>query len=648
MLLVAGTVCTANAMTINEANAKFRSRPLYLTVEGKTWRVWKEFDPKTNTAGFVSDDAKFRGSSHLDELELAAARERVVHCGAMSPDLAGLIATLKDGDSVDVWVGLKCHPEEFPDKSQMTREQLGRYVSEKAACPDIPLPVVDPREFVKRRGVAVRDMAGVVTCVDPAQSVLRCRLTPREIRAAANDPDVCSVERFCEPRQLANGPSHYTLVTSAMNPSMSYLGTPAVHCATIEGGVGTPFLSCIGVGRTTAIDDCLTKPCQPHAQSVFALMHWTSPQSTPMHDSLGWPRLRPVKLFIQANSVNTASASYENGGAAESDDQQAIDCWAFKAPYTTWATPTSNYEAPNCGANPVCLEPSWQAYNAICVGNVRHLNLAQYVMAGCTQTRNPLPPYEYQHPDTLGGSVRDRELPSVVVPGYQPTGHIDTPSTFMDDACLDSSNCGTSWCAPILNGICANLMSANTWFMYWPEAIRATVLVTARDVDGQWWDQWVDGKDGAGTVCGYDAEWFIRNRSGSYPGAGAVEHGMYTSSWLQTDNTTKTFNIRIPAAKPSGRHLRIVLTWDANPDTLVAPRRTKLTDLGLYMWVGSNWYFCDSYWSNTEVIEVPCSLLTAGSSYQFMVTHTRNRLTGTPQKMTYWSVAWTWVKDNAN
>jgi len=200
-----------------------------------------------------------------------------------------------------------------------------------------------------------------------------------------------------------------------------------------------------------------------------------------------------------------------------------------------------------------------------------------------------------------------------------------------------------------MNGIVANVMSANMWWQYYPEVMRAVLLLTARDVDYDMWTPGVDGKDGAGTVCGEDAEWFVQNCSSVYPSGAAKEYGLWWGSITQNDNSTRIFNVKVPTPLPSNRHLRIVVTWDGNPSNPAALTYPVLTDFGLYMQIpGGPSLSCDSWWSNIEIIDVPPWYLNAGQTYQFSVTHTLNRLPQSFQKFTYASVAWGWPKTSAN
>ncbi len=315
-----------------------------------------------------------------------------------------------------------------------------------------------------------------------------------------------------------------------------------------------------------------------------------------------------------------------------------MDDFAYRYPYPVYVTGSAN-----AGYS---YETNWQSYNAISVGNVRHTNGSTYELADCTQTKNPPPVYGSCISGSGANCAGDREMPYIVVPGIPSTG-TDFAST-----CLEGSGtvaCGTSWSAPVGNGIAADVISADSRLSGWPEKVRATMILTAQNVDGGDWASGTDGRDGSGVVSGSEAVSFAQNHTTVSVGNTAVEKGMMASSMYASDFSAgnKRFNYLVPNPKPSGMHLRAVLTWDSNP--VVGGGTNALSDLDLIVQYNGSTRSSASWDNNVEVVDIAASEVTAGSSYYIDVSPYSNRIpaSGSRTNYFYYSVAWTWVKDHA-
>jgi hypothetical protein len=193
--------------------------------------------------------------------------------------------------------------------------------------------------------------------------------------------------------------------------------------------------------------------------------------------------------------------------------------------------------------------------------------------------------------------------------------------------------------------------SANIEYSQWPEKVRATLLVTAMNTNGYYWNSNTDGKDGAGAVSGIDAVTFAQNHTiVTGPGNLACINGQYAGSMTIADqNVNKTFNIGIPSTLPSGKHLRIVLTWDSSPD-LTTTWKNYLSNLDLFAYnthgalvgMGGSWD------GNVEMTDVPQSSCIPGAVYTAIVSPSTIRIpAGARYQGFYYCIAWTWVKDHA-
>ncbi len=337
---------------------------------------------------------------------------------------------------------------------------------------------------------------------------------------------------------------------------------------------------------------------------------------------------------------------------------EGADVWAYLYPYPTISLPSGDF-----GFDSVV---AWLNYNALIVGNVQyydnnHYNVEiSYGPYGFTmntnwqasQTKNPPPKY---------GSIADRETPYLVAPGFTPD-----PYWWMVDTCiLDSGGYedkywtaggGTSLSSPVAAGIATNVIAAGTWG--WPEKTRAILLATAQNVDSGYWDPTHhDGRDGAGTISGMNAVAFT---TGAADLTGVVSPPPYTDAYggFSVDSTyfgedghvtPIYYSYATPESLPSGYHLRIVLTWDSAPG--VNGAENEVSDLGLYASTDGEVFVSDSWNGNIEMIDIPNYALTPNSSYNVWVTPNIFREpsplpNGSP--FTYYSIAWTWVKDHAN
>jgi Subtilase family len=342
-----------------------------------------------------------------------------------------------------------------------------------------------------------------------------------------------------------------------------------------------------------------------------------------------------------------------------------MDEWAYRYPYPVFCNPTANAGS--------AYEVNWQCYNALSVGNVRHTELRGYEIPvdvssdmcdwqlSCTQTRNP--PYDpaiYGGPqirgpltDPIRGTVYtgysgDREMPYIVAPGITPASNGD-PMTDQNPTCVDPAQCGTSLSAPTLNGIVACVLSSDSRMVNRPQAVWAVLLATAENVDGAEWNSNVDGRDGAGVVSGSSAVNFARNHSEPGPLAAAVPYAVSTANVDRSNpnGSTAKYNILIPNPKPAGKHLRVVLTWTSVPSR--NPDDNYLSDMDLSVPYNGGTSVSASYNGNVEIVDIAAANLTAGATYQSVITLWSSRFppSGGISSSLKYAIAWNWVKDHA-
>ena len=245
-----------------------------------------------------------------------------------------------------------------------------------------------------------------------------------------------------------------------------------------------------------------------------------------------------------------------------------------------------------------------------------------FEMAECTQTKNPPPRYG----SCIGGSgadcAGDREMPHLVAPGFPSSG-----SEF-STTCLEGTGtvgCGTSYSAPVVNGMAANVIAADGRMSSWPEKVRVALILTAQNVENGDWTVGGDERDGAGTVSGSEAVAFATGHTSVYPGNSACVSGLGASSFYASDfGSNKRFYYQVPNPKPSGKHLRVVLTWDSNPN--VNNGTNDLSDFDLVVQHNGGNQYSSSWDSNVEVVDVAAGNLSAGGTYSIDISPYANRI----------------------
>jgi hypothetical protein len=310
-----------------------------------------------------------------------------------------------------------------------------------------------------------------------------------------------------------------------------------------------------------------------------------------------------------------------------------MDNMAYTYPYPVFVNPSGN--------SGYAYEVNWQCYNCLNVGNVRHTSNSYYEMADCTQTKNPPPRYGSCISGSGSNCAGDREMPHIVAPGIPSSGS-DFATT-----CLEGSGtpvCGTSYSAPVANGMAANAIAADSRLISWPEKVRAALILTAQNVESGDWTTSSDERDGTGTVSGSEAVAFASGHTAVSPGNTACASGLGASSFYAADfSASKRFNFQVPNPKPSGKHLRVVLTWDSNPN--VSNGTNDLSDLDLAVQYNGGTRYSSSWDSNVEVVDIAASELTAGSNYYIDISPYANRIPS--GSYFYYAIGWTWVRDHA-
>lgn len=396
-----------------------------------------------------------------------------------------------------------------------------------------------------------------------------------------------------------------------------------------------------------------------HNNMCFASMVNTAPKARFNHIK-GSPNLPDIKTY----NIEVASKSYLTSGYSNSlesmtyngPNEQALIC-----------VPTGNYGV----AFGPHTDAAWERDNSI------HFNML-YV-GGCQYTNReyfeiPSNSY-YQYKDASGKWIRaspiaqtqcrntrpllgsgeidgDKETPHLV--GVSRTPCVDknaTKSPYSGDTFS-----GTSSATPSVVGVAATVIAANKSIMQWNiENVKTALLLTAENIDGDYWNPMIDGRDGCGVVSGYEAADYAKRVERKWENNQADDEGIAygtipNSSLL--NGVTKQFNVKAPATLPEGKHLRAVLTWSVSVDASNSSKK-YLTDLNLSLTKkGSNKILaqCHSFEDNIEVIDIPNCQLTAGEEYSLKLEVAEDGINFGPNPShdyIKYTIGWVWVNDYA-
>jgi hypothetical protein len=626
-------VATDTPMTISAGVFQFPN-----ACPGRNITAKKVFDPSTHGIRIVTDATDIPDMAALENLRNKEWELIKSKYGCLGQSLRAKISSSSNLDDVVV---IKIHPKMPPFTYPDRTAPLATLNAKSLEAANLK-PLVSVDTIIHRY-----QAFGNFTNVDEVRATGRIKV--RDLANLMHDNDIGSIEEEIPPTPCANVLPFSTLATEAWVSSLptSCRGNN-IHAATFENGLLSSFITCKGIGSNGGVLETTTSR-DDHTEMCFTCLLNAAPSAKFYHHhSIYYDNSADINFLIN-NSIATVSLSYERTSNASDYEMLTMDDFAYRSPYPVFCNPAANNGLTYDFVN-------WGCYNAISVGAAKYAS-PHYVQDNWSDWCNPSPIYGPVLFQVSGSG--DREMPYVCAPGSQPNepeGTWDPTNYKWSDNCCHYFNPpadarGTSFSAPQCNGVAACVISSNSEYVSWPEKVRATILVTAADLNKTYWDaDFYDMADGAGTISGIDAVTFAQNHTYVGPNGAAAINGQYAGTMTTADqNNTKTFNIAIPSSRPSGKHLRVVLTWDANPD-LTSTMKNYLSDLDLNV-SDNNGYFLGgsvSYDGNVEIVDVPASSCTPGAVYTAQVYPTTIRIpAGARAQYFYYSVAWTWVKDQA-
>lgn len=596
----------------------------------KILKIQKSFDTETGKISITSNLPVVTMAAELLKFELAEDSALKAANGSLDPALAEKLPSLGILEKFRVALRIKTQSHVYLDKTRHTQEEL---IANSQAYLALQ-PVTSPLVVLARYGLLASSMRGEnIVIVDAGRA---------DIEALKSDADVAAIWEDVGQSPLSVELS--TLAASGYQPDAIPSGAGSgVKAATYEYGLTSTFLSCIGVTPTSYDAWTLTgnDPLKRHTHATFRTLTASAPSASFYHrNSTTFNSTNDVSYLVD-NGIQTVSMSISRGDTSVSgyratySEFLTMDEMAFTYPYPVYVNP-----AGNAGYG---YEVNWQCYNCLSVGNVRHTNGSTFEMADITQTKNPPPRYGSCISGSGSNCAGDRELPHLVSPGIPSSGS-DFATTCLEGTGTLSG--GTSYSAPVANGMAADVIASDSRLVSWPEKVRATVIIQAQNVESGDWSTSGDERDGAGVITGTEAVSFAQTHTSVSPGNTACASGMGANSFYASDfSANKRFYVLVPNPKPTGKHLRVVLTWDSNP--LVSGGTNALSDLDLVVQKNGGTTSAASYDSNVEVVDIALADLTAGSTYYIDLVPLTNRIPGSGPNYFYYALAWGWTLDHA-
>ncbi|MCX7840365.1 MAG: S8 family serine peptidase, partial [Anaerolineae bacterium] len=379
--------------------------------------------------------------------------------------------------------------------------------------------------------------------------------------------------------------------------SVGYTGT-GISVAVVEGEriyTANPYLSVAG-----AFD--ASQPTADHPTAVGGIIASTHPtyrglaSGASLYSANGsYTNFGVMSAAIDWGSTNARvlNNSYfwqdDGGSSAFFTIDRHLD-YIVRYNYDFVTVAAGNFGGAPCPVRPFVISPA-KGYNVMSVGNYEDndtLGWSDDSMNSCSSFGDPRgdsTSYSHAKPEVaaVGSTISSTLRSSVPATAIGPVGS------------------GTSYAAPMVAALAADLIGANTSLAIYPESLRAIIMATAlHNIEG---DARLSDRDGTGGIVASAA---IKT----------VERGDWSS---QSITSTASFPKTFYAYASKGERVRFVINWLSNPnDTYTSDVLPADLDLTAYRADGTT--FVQSSASFGNPFEIVDFVAPASETYVFRVT----------------------------
>jgi hypothetical protein len=307
-------------------------------------------------------------------------------------------------------------------------------------------------------------------------------------------------------------------------------------------------------------------------------------------------------------AAQNADISNNSWGINGCGGDGSVNVWGRHADYVVryiWDTVTAS-----AGNDGNCLQGGYvnsvgSGFNTIAVGNYNDNGTVEFgdnLMWPTSSWRDPLSLHN------------DREKPEVSAPGANIKTTIMSPNFNCSNAEIGS---GTSFSAPAVAGLAADLMQVTPSLRVYPESVKALIMAGATDnVEGAARLSEYDGAGGVNSLTSYTS--LVNNR--------------YTWRYVTPSSFDANRNIIINLGwVNAGQRVKVALVWDSTPssDYLTDPLKA---DLDLFVTGPTQSLYSVSWDNSYEVVD-----FTAAATGNFQIRVHNYRFDGLNE---YVAVAW--------
>lgn len=366
-----------------------------------------------------------------------------------------------------------------------------------------------------------------------------------------------------------------------------------VNVAVVEDRIfpSNPYLAvagaCDGAGATT-----------DHATAVSGIIRSTHPTFRGLASSVSLYSANcssiPAAMDWGSSNANVLNNSYwhENNGSSPDffPGDRHLD-YIVRYTYDFVTKSAGNYGASGCPSFTSYVTSPGKGYNTLTVGNYEDndtLGWSGDSMDACSSFGDPRgdgTTYSHARPEVaaVGSTISSTLQSSVPATAVGPVGS------------------GTSYAAPMVAALAADLIGADSSLAVYPEALRAIIMATAlHNIEG---DARLSDRDGTGGIVASAA---IKT----------VERGHWSSQWItSTASSPKTFYVY--ASK--GERVRFVINWLSNPNAAYTSDVLP-ADLDLTAYRADGTTFVQSSASFGNPFEIVDFVAPASETFVFRVT----------------------------